>query len=87
MHISRVLDYLHRVHSAIGLQAGHRGAVVEGLSGFDGDEVFAAVYNLGKDDAVAQVDVLELGGKADVDGLGGRDEKGVRSLRRGDFGA
>ena len=71
------------VHGAGGLQTGHGGAVLEGFAGLDVDEVFAAVHNLGEYDAVAQVDVLEFRAEANVDGLGGGDEKGVLSLCKG----
>ena len=71
------VGYEEGVHSAGGLQAGDSGAVVEGFAGTDGDEVFRAVHDAGHEDAVAEAEVFQVGGKAEVDHLGGAHEKGV----------
>ena len=57
------------VHCAGGLQAGDGGAVAEGFAGADGDEVFGAIYDAGHEDAVAEAEVLQVGGEAKVDHL------------------
>ena len=75
------------VHGAGALKAGEGGAAAEGLAGLDGDEVLAAVHNLCDDVPGAEVDVLELRGKAQVHHLRGRDKKRIRGLCKTDSGA
>lgn len=75
------------VHGAGGLQAGDGGAEVEGFAGTEGNEVFSAVHDAGDEDAVAEAEVFEVGGEAQMHHLGGGDKKGVRGLCKGDSGA
>ena len=75
------------MHRAVAFQTGHRGDGAEGLAGLDGHEILAAVHNLGNDVPGAQVDVLELGGKAQMHHLRSGYKKRVRGLCKGDSGA
>ena len=59
----------------------------EGLAGLDGHKVFAAIHNLGNDVPGAEVYVLQLRGKAQVNHLRGRYKKRIRGLCKADSGA
>ena len=81
------IGYNEGMHRTAGLQTRHRGTFPEGLPGLDGRENLAAVHNLGHDVSGAEIHVLQLGGKAQMHNLRGRDKKRIRGLCKADSGA